>query len=114
MKIGEPPSEPLLARRATTARSSISSGAGEPDPLVGGTVRNCCCGVTVLTPRSEDPVARVVNARTGLLTWRHCSVVKKLLRGTRQQLAESLTSDRFAAPTPPPNPESLAGARLGR
>jgi hypothetical protein len=52
MEIGEPPSEPLLARRATTARSSISSGAGEPDPLVGGTVRNCCCGVTVLT---RDP-----------------------------------------------------------
>ena len=99
MQIGEPPSEPLLAPRATCTILHRES-AGEPD-LRWWDRANCVGG----EPRSSKtrrsrPFA---DARTGLLTWRHCSVVKELLRSTRRKPVESLTSDRFAAPTPPPN-----------
>ena len=105
MQIGEPPSEPLLAPRATCTILHLES-AGEPDLRWWDRAELRCGEPRSNKTRRSRPF---VDARTGLLTWRHCSVVKELLRGTRREPAESLTLDRFAAPTPPPNRTSRLG-----
>jgi hypothetical protein len=111
MKIGEPPSEPLLAPRATCTTLHLE-GAGEPDPSLVGS-----CGIALWRATIEQDRNGLDRSWTPALAYLH-GVTVPLSRSCCEARAgnrpRALRLDRFAAPTPPLVRRAAGASRTSR